>query len=96
MKKELTNKIICVVGMPGSGKSIVSDELVKQGFAFLRFGQITLDKVKEQGLKPNESNERKIREDFRKKYGMANTIGATGISVGNSVLATSNPTARAR
>lgn len=64
------NKIVFVVGMAGSGKSIVSDELVKKGFAFLRFGQITLDKVKEQGLEPNESNERKVREGFRKKYGM--------------------------
>lgn len=66
----MLNKIICVVGMPGGGKSLVSDELVKQGFAYLRFGQITLDKVKEMGLKPTESIERKIREDLRKKYGM--------------------------
>lgn len=66
----MLHKIICVVGMPGSGKSMVSDELVRRGFAFLRFGQITLDKVKEMGLKPTEANERKIRENFRKKYGM--------------------------
>jgi len=66
----MANKIVFIVGMAGSGKSIVSDELVKKGFAFLRFGQITLDKVKEQGLKPSESNERKAREGFRKKYGM--------------------------
>lgn len=67
----MNNKIICVVGMPGAGKSLVSDELVNQGFAYLRFGQITLDKIKEDGLKPIEANEKKIREDFRKKYGMA-------------------------
>lgn len=66
----MSNKIICIVGMAGSGKSIVSDELVKRGFSYLRFGQITLDKVKEEGLEPNESNERKIREKFRKEYGM--------------------------
>lgn len=66
----MSNKIICIVGMPGAGKSLVSDELVKQGFAYLRFGQITLDKIKELGLEPIEANERKIREDFRKKYGM--------------------------
>jgi len=63
-------KIICVVGMAGAGKSLVSDELVKQGYKFLRFGQITLDKVKEQGLKPIEANEKKIREEIRKKHGM--------------------------
>lgn len=67
----MANKIICVVGMPGAGKSLVSDELVKQGFAYLRFGQITLDKVKELGLEPTEVNEKKIREGFREEKGMA-------------------------
>ncbi|PIP23290.1 MAG: dephospho-CoA kinase [Candidatus Nealsonbacteria bacterium CG_4_10_14_0_2_um_filter_38_17] len=66
----MPNKIICIVGMAGAGKSLVSDELVKKGFSYLRFGQITLDKVKEEGLEPNEANEKKIREDFRKQYGM--------------------------
>ena len=66
----MANKIVCVVGMPGAGKSLVSDELVRQAFAYLRFGQITLDKIKELGLEPIEANERKIREDFRKEYGM--------------------------
>jgi len=64
------NKLICIVGMAGSGKSIVSDELVKAGFSYLRFGQITLDKIKEQGLETNEANEKMIREGFRKEHGM--------------------------
>jgi len=67
----MSNRIICVVGMPGSGKSVVADELVKKGFAFLRFGQITLDIVKERGLKPIEKNEREVREGLRKEHGMA-------------------------
>ena len=67
---EFNNKIVFVVGMAGAGKSIVSDELVKKGFSFLRFGQITLDKVKEQGLKPGEVSERKVREGLRKEHGM--------------------------
>ncbi|MFH1036930.1 MAG: AAA family ATPase [Patescibacteria group bacterium] len=66
----MQNKIVCVVGMAGSGKSIVSDELVKTGFLYLRFGQITLDKIKEDGLEVNEVNEKKVREDFRKQFGM--------------------------
>jgi len=65
------NKIVFIVGMTGSGKSVISDELVKKSFGFVRFGQITLDKVKEEGLEVNEVNERKVREGFRKKYGMA-------------------------
>lgn len=67
----MANKLICVVGMPGSGKSIISDELAKKGFAYLRFGQITLDKIKEDGLEVNEANEKKTREGFRKEHGMA-------------------------
>ncbi|MDD5145822.1 MAG: AAA family ATPase [Candidatus Pacebacteria bacterium] len=66
----MPNKIICIVGMPGSGKSLVSDELAKKEFAYLRFGQITLDKIKEEGLEVSEKNEKKIREEFRKNYGM--------------------------
>jgi len=64
------NKIIFIVGMTGSGKSIVSDELVANGLGFLRFGQITLDKIKEQNLEINEANEKKIREGLREEYGM--------------------------
>jgi dephospho-CoA kinase len=66
----MANRIICVAGMPGSGKSIVSDELVKRGFAYLRFGQITLDKIKERGMEVSEANERRIREQLREEYGM--------------------------
>ncbi|OGI12060.1 hypothetical protein A3K64_01815 [Candidatus Micrarchaeota archaeon RBG_16_36_9] len=64
-------KIIALVGMTGSGKSVAADFLVKKGFQFIRFGQITLDIVKERGLEPTEENERPIREDLRKKHGMA-------------------------
>jgi dephospho-CoA kinase len=64
------NKIICIVGMTGSGKTTAAKELEKNGFFYLRFGQITIDKIKEMGLKVNEANERKIRESLREKYGM--------------------------
>lgn len=64
-------KIVAIVGLTGSGKSEVADKFVEQGYAYLRFGQVTLDEVKRRGLEPNEKNERPIREEFRKKYGMA-------------------------
>ncbi len=64
------NYIICLVGMCGSGKSTVADELVEQGYSFVRFGQITLDIVKEKGLEPTEENEKIIREGIRKEHGM--------------------------
>lgn len=69
MKKQ--NKIVCVSGMPGSGKSIVSDYFTNRSYQFVRFGQITLDEVKRKGLRPTEANERKTRESIRKKHGMA-------------------------
>jgi len=66
----MPNKLICIVGMTGAGKSEVSNELVKHGFSYLRFGQITIDKIKEKDLKVNEVNEKKVREGLRKEYGM--------------------------
>ncbi len=72
MKEDKNNRIICITGLCGAGKSVVSDFLVNQKqYQFLRFGQITLDEVKRRGLEPNEALEREIREGFRKKYGMA-------------------------
>lgn len=65
------HKLVCITGLTGSGKSVASDYFVNKGFQFLRFGQITLDEVKKRGLDPIEANERPIREEFRKKYGMA-------------------------
>ena len=63
-------KIIALVGMPGSGKSIVGDFFKSAGFSYIRFGQITLDIIKERGLQPTEENEKAVREEVRKKYGM--------------------------
>lgn len=70
MDKTPQNKLVCIVGMAGSGKSVVSDFFVEHGYSFLRFGQVVLDEVKRIGQKPNEKNERKIREAFRKRHGM--------------------------
>ena len=67
----MNNKLVAIVGMCGSGKSVLADALVERGYGFLRFGQITLDEVKRRGLEPNEKLEREIREGFRKEHGMA-------------------------
>lgn len=58
--------------MCGAGKSKVADYLMlKRKYGFVRFGQITLDKVKQLGKKPSEKLEKKIREELREKHGMA-------------------------
>lgn len=65
------NKIIVVVAMPGAGESVATDYMVKQGYQRLYFGQVTFDELKKRGLSTNEKNERMVREELRKKYGMA-------------------------
>jgi dephospho-CoA kinase len=64
------NNFIALVGMCGSGKSVVADELERRRYQFFRFGQITLDIIIEKGLEVNEKNERAIREGLRKEFGM--------------------------
>jgi dephospho-CoA kinase len=64
-------QIVAIVGLCGAGKSEVGDRFVKAGFAYLRFGQITLDEVAKRGLQPTEANEKEIREALRKEHGMA-------------------------
>ena len=63
-------RILAIVGMTGSGKSIVTDELIKKGYNFIRFGQLTMDIIKEKGYELSEEIEKKVREDLRKEYGM--------------------------
>jgi len=66
------HKLICLVGLPGAGKSEVAEYLKqKKDFGYLRFGQITLDRIIQLKKKPSETLERKIREGLRKQYGMA-------------------------
>lgn len=59
------NKIIAVVGMCGSGKSVAVDEFVKAGFKRIYFGQATMDILAKRGLAKNEENERMVREELR-------------------------------
>jgi len=66
------NIIVCITGLCGSGKSIVSDFFVNEKkYQFLRFGQLTLDEVKRRGMQPSEALEKEIREEIREKHGMA-------------------------
>ena len=66
------NKLICIVGLPGAGKSEVADYLrSRREYGFLRFGQIVLDKVLEITKTPTEALEKKVREELRREHGMA-------------------------
>lgn len=63
-------KILAIVGMSGSGKSIASDYYEQKGFKKVYFGGVTLDKLKEANLEINPDNEKMMREHLRKEYGM--------------------------
>jgi len=65
----MTNKIIAIVGLCGSGKSEVSHTLLAKGFTYIRFGQLTIDELEKRGLEINEANERQVREELREKQG---------------------------
>jgi dephospho-CoA kinase len=83
------HKIIAIVGMTGAGKSLVADYLVNKGWGFARFGQITLDIVKERGLEPTEENEKPIREEVRQTHGMG-AFATLNIPKFNKILEETN------
>ena len=69
--KPSMNKVVAIVGMAGSGKSIASRVFEGKGFLRIRFGDVTEQEIRKQGLEVNEENERRTREALRDKYGMA-------------------------
>ena len=63
-------KIVAIVGMCGSGKSIASEYLENIGYKKVYFGGVTMDKLKEEGLEITPDNEKMMRERLRKELGM--------------------------
>jgi len=64
------NKILAVVGLCGSGKSVVSEYFEEKGYYKIHFGSLTMDELKRRNLSVNEDNERIVREEFRSAHGM--------------------------
>ena len=64
------NALLAIVGMAGSGKSAACDTLRDLGWGYIRFGQITIDRLKEAGTEINEENEKRMREMLRQEHGM--------------------------
>lgn len=64
------NKAVAVVGMCGSGKSVLCNYFVEKGWQNVYFGGVTMTQLKKSGMPINEENERQMREDLRKKLGM--------------------------
>jgi dephospho-CoA kinase len=63
-------KIIAVLGMPGSGKSEAIDYLQKKyKWPKVYFGDVTFNEMTKRGLERNQANERLVREDLRNMHG---------------------------
>lgn len=63
-------RIIAIVGMCGSGKSVACDYLESIGYKKVYFGGVTMDKLKENGLEVTPENEKMMREKLRHDLGM--------------------------
>ncbi len=64
-------KVVSIVGMAGAGKSEVARIFAENGFARIRFGDVTDQEVARRGLALNEENECLIREFLRQEHGMS-------------------------
>lgn len=63
-------KLIAVVGMAGSGKSIATDYLKDNGWTKIYFGGAIYERMKQEGIEITPDSQREFRENIRKKYGM--------------------------
>ena len=68
--KEMNHILVCVVGMPGAGKSTVAQVFEQHGYTRIRFGDVTDDEIRRRGWPVNEVHEKKIRERLRQEGGM--------------------------
>lgn len=64
-------RALALVGMPGAGKSLCAQHLEQRGFFQFRFGSIVTDEVERRGWPLTADNERVVREEFRRRSGMA-------------------------
>ena len=63
-------KLIAVVGMSGSGKSVATDYLEEQGYTKIYFGGLIYEKMKEANIEITPESQKEFREKIRKEYGM--------------------------
>jgi dephospho-CoA kinase len=63
-------KVIAIVGMPGSGKSVLSNYFRSKGYPVIRFGEIIINEIKRRGLPVTPLNEQRVREEIRENIGM--------------------------
>lgn len=62
-------KILAVVGMSGSGKSVVVDHLTDRGYPKVYFGGMILKEMEKRGIEITPENEKEFREKIRAEEG---------------------------
>ena len=65
------NKLIAVVGMAGSGKSIATDYLKEKGWEKIYFGGAIYERMREENIEITPASQKEYREKIRKELGMA-------------------------
>ena len=70
MNEQQKTRVLALVGMPGSGKSLCAEYLNEQGYFKYRLGQIVVDEVAARGLDLTPGAEREVREELRAKEGI--------------------------
>ncbi len=64
------NKLVAIVGMCGSGKSIATLFFESKGYSKIYFGGITYEKMKKENIPYTPENDNKMRVKIRNEYGM--------------------------
>jgi dephospho-CoA kinase len=62
-------KVIALTGMPGSGKSVVTEVLKTEGYETVYMGNIVRNEIAEKNIEPTSKNVRNYATDLRKQYG---------------------------
>lgn len=69
MKDAKQAKILAVVGMSGSGKSVAVDFLTKKGVPKVYFGGMILKEMERRGIERTADSEKEFREQIRREEG---------------------------
>lgn len=78
------NKLIAVVGMAGSGKSIATDYLEKNGWKKIYFGGAVYERMRKEGIEITPDSQKEYRENLRKQYGMGAVAEILKIDIENA------------
>ena len=76
------NKAVAVVGMCGSGKSVLCSYFTDMGWSSVYFGGVAVSQLKKNGIEVTEANERAVREQLRADLGM----GAFAVILKDEIL----------